>query len=299
MATATIPSSNTDRPALKILMLHGYTQSSTLFRAKSAALAKFIKKSFPSYAVSICYPTAPHRLRMPDLPGYESQSLEKESGLDAPGEEEIEAFAWFRRRDESDPPEYLGLEDGLGALAKVLSEEGPFDGVIGFSQGAAMAAMIASLLEPNRADSFTHFTKVASESDGCEIIGGIPFPSSFGPPNLSHPPLKFAICYSGFRAPGPRYRAFYEHPPIRTPVLHILGSLDAVVVESRSRALIDACEGSSEQDGTVVWHPGGHFVPSQLRFLEVPALFIRGCLEGVSCKSKDEEERVEDMEVPF
>lgn len=298
MATITASSS---RPGLKVLMLHGYTQSGSLFRAKSAALAKFIKKTFqPSHGeVSICYPTAPHRLRLPDLPGYESPKGEEEDA--PPDEEEIEAFAWFRRRDGSDPPEYLGLEDGLGALAKVLAEEGPFDGVIGFSQGAAMAAMMASLLEPNRADAFAH---VVDASDGYEIgetpVGGIPFPSSFEPSNLlSHPPLKFAICYSGFRAPGPRYRAFYEHPPIRTPVLHILGSLDTVVAESRSRALIDACEGSSEQDSRVVWHPGGHFVPSQLRFLEAPVLFIRECLEGVPRKSKDEEEKVEDMEVPF
>ncbi|KAL1987711.1 hypothetical protein VTN96DRAFT_2551 [Rasamsonia emersonii] len=291
--------SNTSKQPLKILMLHGYTQSGSLFRAKSGALAKSLQKSFPLHEVSFSYPTGPLRLDPADIPGYTPANDGEDSK-----EKEIEAYGWWRRSNTTDPPEYIGLEDGLNTVAKVLRDEGPFDGVVGFSQGASMAAMIASLLEPNRAAAFAHFTDAKTASDGFDLpedklVSGIPFPSSFDPSNLSHPPLKFAICYSGFRAPGPRYRGFYENPPIQTPVLHVLGSLDAVVEESRSRALINACAGDPEKEGKVVWHPGGHFLPGQRAYLDAAVVFVRKCLDGDSNKTKNEEEKVEDMDVPF
>jgi Serine hydrolase (FSH1). len=68
---------------------------------------------------------------------------------------------------------------------------------------------------------------------------------------------------------------------------------------SRSRALIEACAGDSEKEGKVVWHPGGHFLPSQRTYLDAAVLFIRKCLEGEGDKGKEVEESVEDMDVPF
>ncbi|KAJ5692376.1 hypothetical protein N7462_001799 [Penicillium macrosclerotiorum] len=279
------PSSSARQP-LKILMLHGYTQSGSLFHAKSRALIKHIQKAFPLHEVTANYPTGPLRLKPSDIPGYvPSETTEPE---------EIEAYGWFRRSNTANPPMYQGLEDGFAAVAKVLSEEGPFDGVIGFSQGAAMAGMVAALLEPARKEAFAKFEKMEAEG-----AAGIPFPGAFAAPGFQHPPLKFALAYSGFRSPGPRYRGFYESPAVQTPVLHVLGSLDAVVEESRSRALIEACVGEPEKDGFVVWHPGGHFLPSQRPYLDAAVRFIREQLERGGDKGKAEEEDVNDMDVPF
>ncbi|KAJ5372603.1 Serine hydrolase FSH [Penicillium concentricum] len=276
------------RQPLKLLMLHGYTQSGTLFHAKSRALTKHIQKAFPLHEVSAIYPTAPIRLRPADIPGYEPSS---ESSPD----DEIESYGWWRRSNTANPPLYTGIEEGLAAVARTLKEEGPFDGVIGFSQGAALAAMVAALLEPGRKESFEHFSKISTDG-----AAGMVIPAPFGEEGL-HPQLKFAVCYSGFRAPGARYRAFYEEPAIQTPVLHVLGSLDAVVEESRSRALVEACVGEPEKDGLVVWHPGGHFLPSQRPYLDAAVLFIREQMErsaGANGK-KEVEEDVNDMDLPF
>lgn len=278
------------RPPLKLLMLHGYTQSGPLFHAKSRALIKHITKAFPLHEIAAIYPTGPMRLNPADIPGFTS-SQEGSGSTD----EEVEAYGWWRRSNTENPPLYVGLEDGLDAVAKVLGEEGPFDGVIGFSQGAAMAAMVVSLLEGGpRRDAFRKFGPASSSSDGVE---GFPFPASFE--KLEHPRMKFAMCYSGFRSPGDRYRGFYESPAIQTPILHVLGSLDAVVEEGRSRALVEACAGDPEAEGKVVWHPGGHFLPSQRPFLDAAVKFISECLEGGGQKEQKAVEDVNDMDVPF
>ena len=281
------------RQPLKILMLHGYTQSGSLFHAKTRALIKHLQKLFPLHDISPSYPTGPLRLDPADIPGYQPSSSDQEP---------TEAYGWWRRDDSAKPPLYSGIEDGLDTVAKTLKEDGPFDGVIGFSQGAAMAAIVASLLEPGRRDAFAYFSDAEKASEGSDLLPEqrtpcLPFPPSWE--DLAHPPLKFALCYSGFRAPGPRYRAFYERPAIQSPVLHVLGSLDAVVDHGRSRALIEACEGDPEKEGNVVWHPGGHFLPSQRPFLDAAAGFIKQRLESRGSDHGEEEEDVRDMDLPF
>ncbi|KAE8547855.1 Family of serine hydrolases 3 [Talaromyces marneffei ATCC 18224] len=282
--SSTTPPTTTAKPPLKILMLHGFTQSGSLFRAKTGALTKAITKAFPLHTVSFSYPTGPLRLNPFDVPGYTSSNdNDKEV-------EEPEMYGWWRRPSTT-PPTYKGIEDGLATVAATLKNEGPFDGVVGFSQGACLTAMVASLLEPGRSDSFS--AAAAAPGDGVQ------FPESFYPGNTGNqPPLKFAIVYSGFKVADPRWGALYDvQRPITTPLLHVLGTLDALVIEAMSRGLIEACAGDPEKEGKVVFHPGGHFVPSQKTYLEVAVGFIRRSLEGDT--KKEEEERVEDMDVPF
>ncbi|KAL5049875.1 hypothetical protein BDW71DRAFT_138284 [Aspergillus fruticulosus] len=287
------------RPPLKLLMLHGYTQSGPLFHAKSRALIKHITKAFPLHEISAIYPTGPLRLNPADIPGYTPTEGSGSGGDGDDKDAEIEAYGWYRRSNTAEPPLYVGLEDGLDAIAKVLAEEGPFDGVVGFSQGAAMAAMVVSLLEgEKRREAFARFASASSSSSGAKVERFL-YPASFA--KLDHPAMKFALCYSGFRSPGDRYTAFYESPPIQTPILHVLGSLDAVVDEGRSRSLVETCVGDPEREGKVVWHPGGHFLPSQRPYLDAAVRFIRECMESgqQGNKAQAEEEDVNDMELPF
>lgn len=191
---------------------------------------------------------------------------------------------------------YEGLEGGLDVIAGCIRDKGPFEGVVGFSQGAAAAAMVASLLEGRRrVEAFQR-----AEREG----GGMRFPDGFlarkddddGGGGFVQGPLKFAVCYSGFCAPGRRYGAFYE-PRIGTRVLHVLGQVDVVVEEGRGRALVGVCEGG---EGRVVVHPGGHFVPSQKPWLDAVVGFVRECVEGGGGREEEEVDvRVEDMDVPF
>lgn len=254
-------------------------------------------------------------------------------------DEAPEAYGWWRRKDvsimrdgqsqghsqsrkeTSTEVHYTGLPASLSFIADVIKSSGPFDGIIGFSQGAAFAAMITSLLEGSeRKRAFeaseggmgypacflrttttpTPTTTTNDNNDGVEEGGE----REKGEGGFIQPPLKFAVCYSGFAAPGALYRAFYSPPIRRTPILHVLGQLDVVVDEARGRELVKACEGG---EGRVVVHPGGHFVPSQKAWLDAVVGFVRECvMEGEreggrkgEEERKEREERVEDMEVPF
>jgi fermentation-respiration switch protein FrsA (DUF1100 family) len=168
------------------------------------------------------------------------------------------------------------MEDGFHAIAEAIQEAGGIDGVVGFSQGGAAAAMVASLLEPSRPQAF---------SEG-EAKDRMAYPSSFLSLRQAQPPLKFAVSYSAFLAPNPRYAAFYE-PKICTPMLHVIGTLDSVVEEGRSLALVEACV-----EPKVAYHPGGHFVPIGKEMVGSLVGFIRWCCEEAVGGP-------EDMEVPF
>ena len=263
---------------MKILMLHGYTQNGPLFHAKTKVLEKYLKKLYPD--LSLSYPTGPLRLRPEDVPGYERSGK---------ASDDLEAYGWWRRSNTANPPEYAGMDICFDKIANLIDREGPFDGVMGFSQGAALAAMVTSLLEgPSRQEAF----KRAKESSSLAIQ----YPASFE--KLSQPPLKFLISYCGFRAPGERYNGFYEDPTIRTPSCHVNGSLDTLVEESRWRALMQACGG--EGMTRLVIHPGGHFVPSGKQYLETVADFIRTCMSPQGGRKDEKQEvRAEDMDMPF
>ena len=276
-------------------MLHGYTQSGPLFQAKTGALRKTLQKAFPA-GIELVYPTAPMRITAADE-SFLEKSNNNNDNAEEEEKEEIEAWGWWRRKgdpkQDQQPYIYDGVEQGLSFIGEILKTQGPFDGVIGFSQGGACTAMIASLLEPGR--------KLAFEALYSE--GGMVFPEAFSSSSASttataiHAPLKFAVSYSGFLPTGQNpYHAFYE-PKIETPMLHFLGMQDVVVDESRSLTLVNACVRSDEK--YVVYHPGGHFLPSTQKAC-VNALigFIKETLHVDEIGQK-EEESVEDMDVPF
>ncbi|KAL2022956.1 hypothetical protein VTK56DRAFT_4171 [Thermocarpiscus australiensis] len=278
-AKATANATSKNKREVRILMLHGYTQSGPLFRAKTRALEKLLAKALAPLGLvpALLYPTAPNRLSARDIPGYEPRGDRGgEDGQavvgtgDGEEEGETDSWAWFRRDEASGT--YRLVEKGMARLAEVMAQAregdgdgddagGFVDGVIGFSQGGCMAAMLASAMEGGDGARAV----AAKEHEGWvravrEANGGRP--------------LKFAVVYSGFYA-VPADLAWLYEPKVKTPTLHFLGSLDTVVEESRSRGLVERCE-----EPVVVVHPGGHYVPVSKEWVMPLAGFIRKCLEG-------------------
>lgn len=280
-------------------MLHGYTQSGNLFHAKTRALEKNLEKAFPaapkpghlpSYpgGVQLVYPTAPIKLSINDIPGYDTDGASVD-------QEDPEAFAWWRRKGDGEPYRYEGMEIGFERVAECIKEQGPFDGAIGFSQGGALSGMLASILEEGRREAF----------EKAQAKGGMRYPESFEQDtgyvtDVIQAPLKFAVSYSGFGASNNAiYQAFYA-PKIKTPMLHFIGSVDTVVEEARSLYLADACVESKGGVNRVVYHPGGHFLPSsQKQYVAALVAFIREIVGGAPEGKAKEDESVEDMDMPF
>lgn len=229
------------------------------------------------------FPTAPHRLIPAETPSSSDSTWAALNHRDAAVTAAIDqAYGWWRRAGES-PPIYDGMAPTFDTLATTILTDGPFDGVIGFSQGGALAGMLAAAL------------------DGRAFPPGLAPSSPFSSNPPLQPPLRFCIVYSGFRGMDARCDPLFE-PRIATLGLHFLGQLDGVVEESRSQALIN----SWDQDRLrVVVHPGGHFLPSQRPWLDAAVGFVQDVLDEKGPKGRNEkkspqdEERVEDMDVPF
>lgn len=211
-----------------------------------------------------------------DIPGYTSVEGSAENGIER---EETDAWGWWKR--ETGKAVYSGLDEGLNTIRQTIEDAGGIDGVIGFSQGGCAAAFVASLLEPDRKRTFEEYkTKNASAPA---------YPEGWAELQERNGELKFAVSYSGFYAPDDVYKGFYE-PKIKTKFLSVIGSLDSVVEEHRSKGLVERTAGER-----VVYHPGGHFVPVGKEMAGMVVGFIRECC----VVTEQKEESVEDMNVPF
>jgi fermentation-respiration switch protein FrsA (DUF1100 family) len=165
-------------------------------------------------------------------------------------------------------------------LADILNRDGPFDGVIAFSQGTILAAILASLLEgQTRRDTFHRTLQISPNI--------MPYPEAFI--NLKHPPLKFGILYAG-RVGTTRYSDWlYEDPPIGTPFCHFVGKWDPMVDHEERDAVLAKLSGS-KKSRTIV-HAGGHFVPVNGEMVRHVVDFIAKCS---SCKDSDATDSAED-----
>ena len=141
--------------------------------------------------------------------------------------EDKQARAWFMARNNV----YEGWDASVTYLKTLCREQGPFDGVLGFSQGASLTAILAASLEhPER-------TPETSEP-------------------IQNKPFRFVISVSGFRPADPKFDPLFRDQ-IQTPVMLIVGANDSIVTSERSQTLVERCANSR-----VVRHPGEHYLPT-------------------------------------
>eukprot|EP01119_Soliformovum_irregulare_P016905 TRINITY_DN495_c0_g1_i1.p1 TRINITY_DN495_c0_g1~~TRINITY_DN495_c0_g1_i1.p1 ORF type:complete len:224 (-),score=45.57 TRINITY_DN495_c0_g1_i1:64-693(-) len=127
---------------------------------------------------------------------------------------------WWAAAD--DGSKYYGWKDSIEKIQRVWKEDGPFDGVLGLSQGATLAAISTATLNP---------------------------------------PPRFAIIVSGFLPRASDVQQLIkpngktEH--IEIPTFHWIGRSDTIVSPSASRSLL-ACF----KNPTLSEHNGGHYIPT-------------------------------------
>ncbi|KAM9348820.1 esterase OVCA2 isoform 2-T2 [Symphorus nematophorus] len=205
---------------LRVLCIHGYRQNGASFREKTGALRKLLKKQ-----VELVYMSAPHSVQQAS-----SEASEKENGSGARSGGEDDPRGWwfsdvqarsFSAQQQCE--ESLGIDESVTAVREAVKVQGPFDGILGFSQGAAFVAMLCSLQEQKLEPEFS---------------------------------FRFAILVAAFRSACKEHQTFYNSP-LQIPSLHVFGLEDRVIPDIMSRELLP-----SFQDPLVLTHPGGHFVPA-------------------------------------
>ncbi|XWS42313.1 hypothetical protein CRYUN_Cryun16bG0003700 [Craigia yunnanensis] len=229
---------------LRILCLHGFRQNASSFKGRSASLAKKLKS-----IAELVFVDAPHELPFIYQSCMKSNSSCPPSSEHAPPPENCRRkYAWlvapdFCGKSEADwkiadqpfdPLQYQGQIDGFDVsvayLKKVFSEQGPFDGILGFSQGAAMAALLCA--------------------QGDRLKGGIDF--------------RFVILCSGFALP----LADFEQQSLNRPSLHIFGSdpgKDRQITSHTSRYLASRFEDGCS---VIVEHEFGHIIPTRSPYID-------------------------------
>ncbi|XP_022194911.2 esterase OVCA2 isoform X3 [Nilaparvata lugens] len=190
---------------LRILCLHGYRQNKNVFREKLGQFRKNLKNHAEFHFID-----APHEVK--DSFGA-NQSDERSW--------------WFTSEDNTYQSKIktdfcIGLEDSIALVQKTFANEGPFDGILGFSQGAAFTAIICGLL-----------TKKALDFE-----------------------LKFVMIVAGFKSLYDGHAELYEQQ-INIASLHVIGGGDEVISQERSKELTPIFA-----DAKLLLHSGGHYVPA-------------------------------------
>jgi hypothetical protein len=185
---------------LRVLCLHGYHGSGAILRDQMESLAATLPPN-----VEFVYVDAPS-LATGDFGWWHE-------GFDG----------WERTRD--------WAIDLVGA--------GPrFDGVFGFSQGAALAGLLTAVQE-----------------------------SGSAPPEFH---LDFAVMVGGFTSDLPKHAELFRRK-LTTPSIHVIGRSDVIVPRTDSLRLAGRFA-----DPLVLEHPGGHIVPGHDAVARPIADFLAG-----------------------
>lgn len=253
--------------ALSLLTLSGFGQNGSQFKDECQPLTHLISQSFYESSsfdnypdgINFLFPTAPTPASSLPVPGRSRSSPHHTP------DNNVQSSAWWLSNDVPTHQQSLNLT--FQYLKSYLDANGPIDGIIGFDQGATLAAMVASWFESS--SSISRLTSLSLLQSPLSV----PLPAS------QTQPLKFVVCLSGWQlssvAPYCDYRGFYE-PKIGTKTLVVMGVLDRIVGDHLTRELL-----GSLKEGELVVHEGGHEVPGETADDTVDAIaeFIERCVE--------------------
>ncbi|KFX95843.1 hypothetical protein O988_05598 [Pseudogymnoascus sp. VKM F-3808] len=158
---------------IKVLMIHGYGQSGPHLDKKSSRLQRAVREALTNRTgicdVAFCFPTAQCRIPIPDLPDPDKSEGGEELG-------NLDMWTWCMDYSSGgnkffdETKKISDLSNALDSIAEIIRQHGPFDGVIGFSSGACIAALIASLLEEGRKEAFENWMAENAAIEICSML---------------------------------------------------------------------------------------------------------------------------------
>ncbi|GAA5921878.1 hypothetical protein JCM1841_000960 [Sporobolomyces salmonicolor] len=247
-------------PKPRILCLPGYTQNATIFSGRLGAIRKALKDT-----AELIFVDPPHIVEMPTESSSDFKDKFDSTASAAPTSAADTPRAWwFAETAEdgtSDFSRFRGFDVTLVYLRELMEKHAPIQGILGFSQGAASAAILAALVENPQLDPV--FSAPPKDEN-------TPWPPK---------PFDFAILSAGFLPLDPKVKAYFDVKP-KTPTLHVLGRADTIVGEERSIPLTHAFV-----NARVEWHDGGHHTPNKASWRQ----FFKAYIEAFGDEGKGAE----------
>ena len=200
------------RKKLRILALHGYGQRGDTFRKKSGALRKQVK-SIADFVFIDAFLKAPLR------------EDAKNRDVDADG-----GLGWWRWMPDSQT--VAGWRESVAQINKCVLTQGPFDGIMGFSQGASITGLAL------------HSLKQDSIAFVCLVGGFIPRSEE-------------------------QARLLLENAPYNCEVWTSYGLADEIIPSEKSIELHNTIVGSQNLNcsgisgSVLISHSGGHLCSSE------------------------------------
>lgn len=138
-STSVDNSQDVNSEKLHILALHGYRQNGEVFRQKTGSFRKMVHKW-----ARFTYITAPHKV----IPVDDLSNVDE---IDVQQSPDAEQYGWFFNRDDrtyrgirkGGPA--IGFEESIKLVEETFEKYGPFDGILGFSQGACFVGLLCDL----------------------------------------------------------------------------------------------------------------------------------------------------------
>ncbi|KAJ1662229.1 hypothetical protein IW140_006093 [Coemansia sp. RSA 1813] len=222
----------------KILCLHGFGESGELFRIRSRNFRRIVEDHAELVYLDAHLDIANLHLTAADL--------DKDNSM----HKDFTNLAWWWAR-KSKTTEYRGLEKAFAQVGKVLNEQGPFDGILGFSQGACLGIIISALLDSRAKDG-----------------------SGFGI-EVNHPPIKFMVLAGAFLLSEPNYQYLYA-TKLNIPSFHMSGEYDTVITREEAHAANRIFE-----NPVVFDFVGGHYIPQTPQCNRAMTSFVAPFIPGV------------------
>ena len=204
---------------MRVLVLHGYSGNATWCRRSDYCLQQLLKP----LGITLHYVDGP--IRLPDSP---------ENPADR-------RCSWWNFEREGSWAECIAY------LADVFDRDGPFDGIMGYSQGAACAGAIGAMLAAGAFPARLRFVVIA-----CGFLSRDPaILSFFQPAKRRLANAEQQMTESTGTLPANPFQPLQGQ--IDLPSLHVIGEADRTTPPAMNMKLASAF-----RDPAIVRHPRGH-----------------------------------------
>lgn len=130
---------------LRVLCLHGYRQNGESFKSKIGSFRKYVNKYAEFVFVDAPHIAPPLEADAATEPSQKSWWFNKDDGT-------------FKGTNKSGPA--FGFDESLKKVEEVWMKDGPFQGILGFSQGACFTGVICGLAQRKGENSKIYYWQI-------------------------------------------------------------------------------------------------------------------------------------------